>query len=758
MLYRLGKGAARHKWWVIGIWVLALVGLAFVGRALPHATKDVFTIPGAESQKAVDLLNERFPVFSGPTATVVFHADSGKVTDADNAAAIESTVENITKLAHVSNVVDPTQAAFASFVSSDGSTSYSTVAYDKPIGDLSTETFDDLEKATEPATKAGLQVEFGGEVTDIYDPPNPGLSEYADEIGLLLALIILVISFGAVVAAGMPIGVALAALGTSTGVLIILEHFFTIGSINPIFGTMLGLGVGIDYSLLIVNRYLQDRHRGLDVPEAAGLAVATAGRAVLFAGFMICMATIALAVIGVPYVTTLGLTSAIYIGFTIVAALTLLPALLGLAGRHIESLALPWVKRRRARSDADAKPSFWTRWAITDRRRPWLYAGLGIIVLVLVAIPVKDAQLGFDNDGNLPESTTQRQAYDLLSDNFEAGVNGSLLIAIDLPGASSSDIDSDVQAATTLNTAIGKTDDVASSEGPIPNDDKTAAIIAVTPVSGPSTEATRDLVKELRDDVIPDSLKGTTLDASKVYVGGQTATEIDLDTQVESRLVAFIAVVLGGAFVLLLLVLRSILVPIKAVLLNLLTFLVSLGVITAVFQWGWGRSLLGVDGSAPIESFIPLILFAVLFGLSTDYEVFLVTRIREEYDRNGDPHQAVIDGVGSTGRVVASAALIMASVFLSFTTNTQILVKMIGLGLGLGILFDGLIVRLIVVPSLLQLMGRAAWWFPHWLDKLLPTIAIEGPDEATGDEGGDRGDGDAPDDAPDEPDRVPVGT
>jgi putative drug exporter of the RND superfamily len=352
-------------------------------------------------------------------------------------------------------------------------------------------------------------------------------------------------------------------------------------------------------------------------------------------------------------------------------------------------------------------------------------------VLALIAVPVKDAQLGFDNDGNLPESTTQRQAYDLLSDNFEAGVNGSLLIAIELPGTSSSDIDSDIEAAGTLNTAITKTDDVSSSEGPIPNDDKTAAIIAVTPTSGPSSDDTRELVKHLRSDVVPDTLKGTTLSASDVYVGGQTATEIDLDTQVESRLVAFIAVVLGGAFLLLMLVLRSILVPIKAVLLNLLTFLVSLGLITAVFQWGWGRSLIGVDGSAPIESFIPLILFAVLFGLSTDYEVFLVTRIREEYDKSGDAHQAVIDGVGSTGRVVASAALIMASVFLSFTTNPEILVKMIGLGLGLGILIDGLIVRLIIVPSVLQLMGKAAWWFPGWLDKILPHIAIEGPEKST---------------------------
>jgi RND superfamily putative drug exporter len=441
---------------------------------------------------------------------------------------------------------------------------------------------------------------------------------------------------------------------------------------------------------------------------------------------MICMAVIALAVIGVPYVTTLGFTSAIYIAFTVLAALTLLPALLGLAGRHIESLSLPWAKRHRAAA-AGGTPTFWGRWADIDRRLPWLYGLVGIVVLVLIAIPVKDAQLGFDNDGNLPESTTQRQAYDLLSDNFEAGVNGSLLIAIDLPGESSSDNDSDLEAAGALNTAITKVDDVSSSEGPIPNDDKTAAIIAVTPTSGPSSEETRELVKHLRSDVIPDTLKGTTLSAGKVYVGGQTATEIDLDTQVESRLVLFIAVVLGGAFLLLLVVLRSILVPIKAVLLNLLTFLVAMGLVTAVFQWGWGQSLIGVDGSAPIESFIPIILFAVLFGLSTDYEVFLVTRIREEYDKSGDAHQAVIAGVGSTGRVVASAALIMASVFLSFTTNTQILVKMIGLGLGLGILIDGLVVRLIVVPSLMQLMGKAAWWFPHWLDKLLPKVAIEGP-------------------------------
>lgn len=732
MLYRLGRGAARHKWWVLGGWLILLVGLAVTSQTLSHHTKDVFTIPGAESQKALDLLNERFPAFSGPTATVVFHAPSGKVTDSDDAQAIEATIQEIEKLDDVGNVTDPTSPVFASFVSSDSSTSYATVAYDKPIGDLPKDTFTQLEGATKPARDAGLEVEFGGEVVDLFDPPNPGVSEYADEIGLVLALIILVISFGAVVAAGMPIGVALAALGTSASVLAILEHFFTIGSLNPIFGTMLGLGVGIDYSLLIVNRYLQDRRDGMDGHEAAGQAVATAGRAVLFAGVMICLATIALAVIGVPYVTALGLTSAIYVATTVIAALTLLPALLGLAGRHIESLSLPWSKRHRER--ADGPPGFWARWAAADRRRPWLYGGLALVVLVLVAVPFHDAQLGFDNDGNLPESTTQRRAYDLLSDAFEPGVNGPLLVAIELPGASSSDLDSDLEAAGALDAAFEKTDDVHSSEGPIPNDDKTAAIIDVTPQSGPSSDETSALVHELRERVIPETLKGTTLSAADVYVGGQTATYIDLDAQVESRLAAFIAVVLGGAFLLLLLVLRSVLVPLKAVVLNLLTFLVSLGLITAVFQWGWGRTLIGVDNSAPIESFIPLILFAVLFGLSTDYEVFLVTRIREEYDRSGDAHEAVTRGLGSTGRVIASAALIMASVFLSFVTNPQILVKMIGLGLGLGILIDGLVVRMVVVPSILQMMGRAAWWFPRWLDRILPRVAIDGPPSPGDDE------------------------
>jgi RND superfamily putative drug exporter len=727
MLYRLGHGAARHKWWVIAAWFLVIAGL-IAGMAIsPGNTKDVFTIPGAESQKAIDLLSDKFPAFSGPTATVVFHDTDGKVTDAAAATAITDSVTAIGKLDHVAGATDPTQAPFStSNVSSDGTIAYSTVAYDVQMSDLDKEDLDDLEAATDPATKAGLQVEFGGGIVDLFDPPNPGVSEYADEIGLLLALVILVISFGAVVAAGMPIGVALAALCTSAGVLSIFEHFFTIGSLNPVFGTMLGLGVGIDYSLLVVNRYLQDRQQGMSVPEAAGQAIATAGRAVLFAGLMICMATIALAVIGVPYVTMLGFTSAMYVAFTVIAALTLLPALLGLAGRHIESLRVPWKRHQDAAAVATG-PTFWGRWATHVRRHPWVFGGVALIGLLLLAVPIKDAMMGFDNDGNLPKSTTQRQAYDLLSEGFGEGVNGPLLVAIDLPGSSSSDIDSDLTAAGSLNTAFEADKDVQSSAGPLPNDDKTAAIINVTPKSGPSSETTTELVKHLRNTVIPDTLSGTTLDASHVYVGGQTAEFIDFDAQIESRLSMFIGVVLLGAFLLLVIVLRSLLVPLKAVILNLLMFCVSMGLITAIFQWGWGRTLLGVDDSAPIESFIPLILFAVLFGLSTDYEVFLVTRIREEYDHNGDARKAVNDGIDSTGRVVASAALIMASVFLSFATNPQIPVKMIGVGLGLGILLDGLVVRLVLVPAILQLMGPAAWWFPRWLDRIVPHIAIEGP-------------------------------
>jgi RND superfamily putative drug exporter len=413
-----------------------------------------------------------------------------------------------------------------------------------------------------------------------------------------------------------------------------------------------------------------------------------------------------------------------YVFVMVVAALTLLPALLGVAASHVESVRLPFI-RRRSEVDPDDPDTFWGRWARGVTGHPWVFGTIGIVLLVIVAVPFRQADLGFVDDGDDPASLTQRKAYELLAQGFGPGINGPLLVTVQLPGSSSSDESADDSAVTALDAALAKADGVASAAPAIPDQDGTLDVIIVTPKTDPSDPATKQLVRELRDDVIPKALDGTSLSDDKVKVGGETAELIDFSDQVSERLPFFISLVLGAAFIMLLVLFRCLLVPLKAVLLNLLMFLAVYGILVAVFQWGWMKSLIGLEETIPIESFVPLIVFAVIFGLSTDYEVFLVSRIREEFDRSDDAQGAVVAGMTSTARVVASAVLIMACVFLSFATNPSELVKMIGFALGVGILIDGFVIRLVIVPSLLKLMGRHAWWLPKWLGHVLPKVSLE---------------------------------
>ncbi len=654
MLSRLGSSAARHKWWFVGAWVLVLIGLIVAGQLAAGETQNDFDVPGTESQEAQDLLTEQFAQFADASATVVFQATTGELTSAANAAGVADSVTALSKIENVRNAIDPLVAPYDSqYLSADSSVAYSTVTFDGSLGDVSTDAFDEIESATEPARAAGLNVQYTGEVVDLEDPVPAGISAYADEIGLLLAAVILLISFGSVVAMGLPLGTALGALAFSAASLAVLEHFFTIGSINPIFGTMLGLGVGIDYSLLILNRYLQNRALGLDVVPAAGSAVNTAGRAVIFAGLMISVAVAALAVFGVPYLSMLGYTSVMYVLVTVIAALTLLPALIGVAGSKVESVRLPFV-RRRSEVHPEDPDAFWARWTrFTIRRRMWLVP-LGIVVLVAIGIPVRSSQLGFIDDGSDPPSSTERQAYDLISDSFGPGRNGPLVVTVALPGKSSSDETADEAAMAQLSTDLTATKGVAEAVGPIANSDGTASVIEVIPTTAPSSQETQDLTATIRDEVIPESLAKTSLDADQVLVGGETAVLIDLTDRISQRLVLFIAVVLGIAFLFLMTVFRSLLVPVKAIVLNLLMFLAAYGIIVAVFQWGWGKSLIGLSDTVAVESFVPVVVFAVLFGLSTDYEVFLMSRIREEFDETGDPERGVSVGLMTTARVITS--------------------------------------------------------------------------------------------------------
>ncbi len=746
-LERWGKFCARRHWPVIVAWLVILVAVGAFHEAHHGVTKDKFAIPGTQSQKAADLLASEFPAASGPSATVVFEATSGSLADPNHKTAIDQTVANLKGLPQVTSVTgpfDPTPTGIQGFdqghavvknenlnVNARQTVGFAIVPFSEQLSvDRATAMFTELEKATQPAVAAGLKVDMGGPVVDLGNPPDPGLSKYAEPIGLLFAVIILIVALGSFPSMAVPIGVAMLSVVLSEVLVGILEASFSIGSVAPVLGAMIGLGVGIDYSLFIVSRYRQGLTDGMEPDDAVGRSIATSGSAVLFAGITVCMALCGLYFIGIPFAAQLGYVAALFVVVTIVAALTLAPALLGLLGHRINSLSI-----HHRHETADIHKTLSARWASATSNHPMRYALVSLVVLLLLAAPVLKIELGFTDDGNVATQLTQRRAYDTLTANFGAGVNGPLLLAIDLRGADLTNqktVADGFVALGRLTDTIKTTPGVARVSLPIPNnvpteqDPKlpTALIMQIVPTTAPNSEATADLVRTLHDKVIPTALKGTTGDANKVYIGGQTSTRIDLTDALAGRLPIFIGAVLLGAFLLLMMVFRSLFVPFKAAIMNLLSIGGAYGVIVLVFQEGWGKGIIGLSDTVPIVAFVPVIMFAVLFGLSMDYEVFLISRIKEEYEKSGS-RQSVVTGLAATARVITAAAMIMIAVFLAFVTNPDPQIKMIGLGMAVAVFIDATIVRMMLVPSTMELAGKANWWLPSWLERMLPHIHVE---------------------------------
>lgn len=742
MLDRLGRAAVRHRWVVVGLWLVLAVALGVLAGQHGGTTRDAFTIPGTESQAALDLLDEEFPAINDASATVVFHSSDGKVTDSANEAAITSSIDALGEIDGASASNPLTTDLLKDDISSNEQTVYTSVSFTTPVTDLPKDIVDQLEDATKPATDAGLEVAFGGAVVDTYDAPTSSLSDHADDIGLAIALVILIISLRSGIAALMPIGTALFALGVSTSAISLLERVFTVGSIGPILGTMLGLGVGIDYSLFIVNRYRQDLQEGEDVETAVGRALSTAGSAVLFAAITVCLAMFALGAMGIPYIRTLGITAALYVAVTVIAALTLLPALLGLLGHRV-------LGRHGADRPAKANTAS-HRWGNLVTAHPWRFGLIAMGILLLLVVPLARLELGLPDDSSAPEGSTQREAYDLLTEDFGQGVNGPLLVVGELEESAKGDEAQTIAGVERFIKAIEDTDGVASVFPGSNPPDYTIVLVEVTPETGPNSPATADLVQTLRDDVVPGAVSGTAIDPSKVFVGGATAEDIDLTDRIQDRMALQVAIVIGGSFLLLMCVFRSLLIPVKAAILNLLSFGAAMGVLVAVFEWGWLRDAIALQETVIIAAFVPVMMFAILFGLSMDYEVFLMSSIREAHVSGDDPKQAVVTGLTRTARVIISAASIMISVFLAFVTNPSATVKMIGLGMAIAVLIDAFLVRLVLVPSVLTVLDRRAWWFPHWLDRILPKLSLDGPPPAaaTGSAGPDAGGDDSagPDD------------
>ncbi|WP_330266376.1 MMPL family transporter [Streptomyces griseorubiginosus] len=706
-LYKLGRLAFRRRHFVALMWV-ALLTLAGVGAAsAPAAGSTSFSIPGTEAQKAFDLLEQRFPGASadGATGRLVFKAPAGeKMTDAANRATVEKTVGELGDGSEVVSVTDPFKT---NAVSKDGTVAYISVSYDAPAMELKDATRDALEKAGDQARDSGLTVEVGGDALQAAAEPGA----VGEVVGLAIAAVVLVMTLGSLVAAGLPLLTAIIGVGIGVSTITALAKALDLGDTTSTLALMIGLAVGIDYALFIVSRYRGELAEGRDREEAVGRATGTAGSAVVFAGLTVVIALAGLAVVNVPMLTKMGLAAAGTVVIAVLIALTMIPALLGYAGRKVRPAG---EKRGKSPEKPAGKPNLGTRWASFVIRRPAAVLLLGVVGLGTIALPVSQLELGLPDDGSQPTSTTQRRAYDLLSEGFGPGFNGPLMIVVD-----AKDSADPKAAAATVTDGIKDLKDVVTVTPATFNKAGDTATITVIPDSKPSSAQTEDLVHAIRDDI------ASKADAD-VLVTGTTAMNIDFSQKLTDALIPYLGLVVGLAFLLLIVVFRSILVPLKAALGFLLSVLAALGAVVAVFQWGWLGGLLGVEETGPIMSMMPIFMVGVVFGLAMDYEVFLVTRMREAYVHGESPSQAVVTGFKHSARVVAAAAVIMMAVFGGFISSSESMIKMIGFGLAIAVFFDAFVVRMAIVPAVLALLGRRAWWLPKWLDRALPNVDVEG--------------------------------
>ncbi|MFD4247147.1 MMPL family transporter [Streptomyces sp. NPDC058525] len=705
-LYRLGRGAFRRRGLVALIWVALLFAAGFGAATASAPTSGSFSIPGTEAQKAFDVLDKKFPGMAadGATARIVIKAPAGaKVTDPETKAQVEKIVEDLKSgpgKDQISSVADPYQSQA---VSQDGSTAYISTKYKVSGMELTDATREALTESGKDAQAKGLTVEIGGDA--LMAAPETGSGEI---IGILVAAIVLVITFGSLIAAGLPLLTAIIGVGIGVSSITALANVLDLGNTTATLATMIGLAVGIDYALFIVSRYRAELAEGQERDEAAGRAAGTAGSAVVFAGLTVVIALVGLAVVNIPMLTKMGFAAAGTVVIAVLVALTLVPAILGFAGKKVlpagEKSKL-FGKGKAKAADTEKKANGGTRWARFVLRRPVMVLLAGVIGLGVIAIPASKLEMGLPDDGAQPVSTTQRQAYDLLSDGFGPGFNGPLMVVVD----------GDKALADSTVDRIKGMEGVAAVVPPMPNEAGDASMITVIPKDRPSSVQTEELVHEIRDGSGDD-----------VMVTGATAMNIDFSQKMNDALLPYLALVVGLAFLLLMLVFRSILVPLKAALGFLLSVVAALGAVVAVFQWGWLGSLFGVEQTGPIMSMMPIFMVGVVFGLAMDYEVFLVTRMREAYVHGERPGQAVVTGFQYSARVVVAAAVIMIAVFAGFIGASEQMVKMIGFGLAVAVFFDAFVVRMAIVPAVLALLGHKAWWLPRWLDRLLPNVDVEG--------------------------------
>ena len=710
-LERLAHGCAYHPVRTIVTWTALLVAVILSAGTFGGDLVNEFTIPGSETQSAVDLLEEKFPERAGDSAQIVFSSDD-PLTKESARQDIATAQQTAAEVPGVVSVGDP-YAGKGGGISEDGRIGFIDVQFDRPAAEIDDATIEQLEDDVRAALDdSDLQVEFGGTVMDGVQPD----SHTSEILGLLAAMLVLLFVLGSAVAMAIPITIALIAVGLGLALLTLAAAVTEFNEITPILAVMIGLGVGIDYALFIVTRFRQALADGSDRREAAVTATSTAGRAVLFAGLTVAVSISGLAVVGIPFVTKLGIGAAMTVVGAVLTAVTLLPAVLSLVGHRIDWGRVPTLRKRATKP---AGSGAFDRWGRFVTSHPKAMAAAALTVVFLLAAPMTDQHLGSADAGTNPQDTTTRKAYDLLAEGFGPGVNGPLLVAVDLQG--------DPDAVERLAGAIGKDAGVATVAKPLVNEAGDTAQVPVILTTSPQSEETADTMHRLRDTVIPGALKGSP---ARAYVGGSTASYEDIASKIGGRMGWFLLYIVGISFLILTMAFRSVVVATKAALTTLLSAAASFGALTAVFEWGWLSEFIGLDVAGPTESFIPIMVMSILFGLSMDYEVFLVSRVREEYVRTGDARGAVRTGVGAIGKVIVAAGIIMGVVFWAFVLGDDRTVKAFGVGLGVAILVDALVVRMVLVPAIMHLLGRRAWYIPRWLDRALPPLTIEPAEHA----------------------------
>ncbi|MEV6653240.1 MMPL family transporter [Streptomyces sp. NPDC051219] len=708
----VARWCIRHRLFAVLLWLTALGGTAAAAGVAGSAYSNDYEVPGTESGRATALLQRGFHGQGGDRDTIVWQTGTGTVRAAGVEQRMAEALDEIADLPGIASVTSPYAAENAGQISEDAHTAYATITFDQQADAISPAEAQAVVDAAKSAERDGLQVELGGSAIALTEAPAAHVSE---AIGVVVAAIVLFLAFGSLAASLLPIATALVSVGMAYAGIVLLGHVMTVADFAPMLGMLIGLGVGIDYALFIVTRHRKGLKRGLSVADAAENAVVTTGRAVVFAGATVCIALLGMLILRLSFLNGVAIAASLTVVLTVAASVTLLPALLSLIGER----ALSRRERRRLAEHGPRPESltgFAARWSLFVERHPKVLGGMAAAVMLVLALPTLSLHLGTSDQGNNPADSTTRQAYGLVAEGFGPGVNGPLTLVAHLDGAD------DRLALDGLADTLRTTEGVASAGPAAVNRSGDTAVITVVPESAPQSRSTSDLVDRLRGDVLPRAEDGTSLD---VYVGGVTASYDDFAEIIVGKLPLFVGVVIGLGCVLLLVAFRSIGIPLKAAAMNVAAVASAFGVVVAVFQWGWGSELLGLGSAGPIEPFLPVIMVSVLFGLSMDYQVFLVSRMYEEWLETRDNQRAVRVGLAETSRVINSAAVIMISVFLAFVLSGDRVIAMFGIALAAAVALDAFVLRTLLVPALMHMLGGANWWLPAWLDRWLPRISIE---------------------------------